>query len=105
MLIANIFGLSFQVGFFPSQCVEVIGDKTDGQNTLPGTGTSLHMSPGKIICFRAERARVTRVFPRHFFPACVLLDSRRSHYQVVLAREAASFWRENVMIVVILIRV
>ena len=77
LLIANSLDFFFQVGFFPSQCVEVIGDKTDSQKTLPGTGTSLHMSPGKIICFRAERARVTRVFLRHSFAACVLLDSRR----------------------------
>lgn len=38
--------LCFQVGFFPSQCVEVIGDKTDGQTPLPATKPSPHMTPG-----------------------------------------------------------
>ena len=36
----------FQVGFFPSQCVEVIGDKTDGQASLPRHTASSHMTPG-----------------------------------------------------------
>lgn len=38
--------LCLQVGFFPSQCVEVIGDKTDGQTPLPATSPSPHMTPG-----------------------------------------------------------
>lgn len=46
----------FEVGFFPSQCVEVIGDKTDGQTPLPATTPSPHMTPvakkrGKIVSF------------------------------------------------------
>lgn len=46
----------FEVGFFPSQCVEVIGDKTDGHTPLPVTAASPHMTPvakkrGKIVSF------------------------------------------------------
>ena len=34
------------MGFFPSQCVEVISDKTDGQASLPSHTAPSHMTPG-----------------------------------------------------------
>lgn len=46
----------FEVGFFPSQCVEVISDKTDGNTPLPGHAAPSNMTPvakkrGKIVSF------------------------------------------------------
>ena len=40
----------FQVGFFPSLCVEVISDKTDGHASLPRHTASSHMTPGLFTC-------------------------------------------------------
>ena len=52
--------LCFQVGFFPSQCVEVIGDKTDGQTPLPATTPSPHMTPGMFNLYSISLRKLCR---------------------------------------------